>query len=201
MTQAKEYEVRKNEILDYSEELFFTKGYSKTTIVDILNKTKIAKGTFYYYFKSKEEVLNEIVKRIVDKNITKAEEIIDNKKIPTKEKFLKVLISQNLKNTINEKILEIIHQPENAKLNQKSLKELTEKLTPVLAKLVRQGIKEGIFETPYPEESIEFIIISSTYFFDDEKNNEKRTNAFIRIMEKTLGTEEGAMEKLKNLIK
>jgi AcrR family transcriptional regulator len=124
MKEVKEYDVMKNEILDFSEELFFKKGYAKTTIVDILKKTKIAKGTFYYYFKSKEEVLDEIVKRIVKNNIEKAKKIINKENISTKDKFLKALISQNLKNTQNEKILEIIHKPENAKLNQKSLREL-----------------------------------------------------------------------------
>ena len=51
---VKEADERRNEILDAAETLFTEKGYSKTTIIDILNQVGIAKGTFYYYFKSKE---------------------------------------------------------------------------------------------------------------------------------------------------
>ena len=49
----KEADERRNEILDAAETLITEKGYSKTTIIDILNQVGIAKGTFYYYFKSK----------------------------------------------------------------------------------------------------------------------------------------------------
>lgn len=45
---VKEADERRNEILDAAETLFTEKGYSKTTIIDILNQVGIAKGTFYY---------------------------------------------------------------------------------------------------------------------------------------------------------
>ena len=69
MRISKKPEERKNEILDNAEKLFGTKGYSKTTINDILLAVGIAKGTFYYYFKSKEEVMDAIVMRFIDNGI------------------------------------------------------------------------------------------------------------------------------------
>lgn len=59
MRFSKKPDERKNEILDAAEMLFGTKGYSKTTNNDILNEVGIAKGTFYYYFQSKEEVMDD----------------------------------------------------------------------------------------------------------------------------------------------
>jgi AcrR family transcriptional regulator len=61
MRVIKEPEERRNEILDTAETLFFTKGYGKTTVNDILQAIGIAKGTFYYYFKSKEEVMDAVL--------------------------------------------------------------------------------------------------------------------------------------------
>ena len=64
MRISKEYDERKNEILDTAERLFHTKGYEKTTINDILKEVNIAKGTFYYYFKSKEEVMDALIEMV-----------------------------------------------------------------------------------------------------------------------------------------
>ena len=64
---TKEYYERKNEILDAAQELFLTQGYEKTSVDNIIKKVGVAKGTFYYYFKSKEDLLDKLVKRMTDK--------------------------------------------------------------------------------------------------------------------------------------
>ena len=64
MRVVKEAEERKNEILDAAEELFVTKGYDGTSTGDILDKVGIARGTLYYHFKSKEDILDALIERI-----------------------------------------------------------------------------------------------------------------------------------------
>ena len=76
MRIVKEYEERRKEILETAERLFLTKGYTKTTVNDILKEIGIAKGTFYHYFKSKEEVMDEIIMRIIKEDVTKAKRIV-----------------------------------------------------------------------------------------------------------------------------
>ena len=44
-------------------ELFTTKGLTKTTISDIVEKAGVAKGTFYLYFKDKYDIRNKLVSR------------------------------------------------------------------------------------------------------------------------------------------
>lgn len=44
-------------------ELFCSVGYEKTTVVDIVQKAGVAKGTFFYYFPTKEAILETIVNR------------------------------------------------------------------------------------------------------------------------------------------
>jgi len=72
MRISKEPEERRNEILDTAEMLFFTKGYARTTVNDVLQVIGIAKGTFYYYFKSKEEVMDAVVVRFIDAGVAAA---------------------------------------------------------------------------------------------------------------------------------
>lgn len=75
MRTVKEYEERRNEILDTAEKLFVSKGYMKTTVNDILREIGIAKGTFYHYFKSKEEVMDAIITRIVNADVVAAKRL------------------------------------------------------------------------------------------------------------------------------
>lgn len=72
MRIVKEHEERKNEILDTAEILFEEKGYDKCSVNDILNRIGIAKGTFYHYFKSKEELLDALIERISAQMIRRA---------------------------------------------------------------------------------------------------------------------------------
>lgn len=97
MRIVKEYEERRKEILETAERLFLTKGYTKTTVNDILKEIGIAKGTFYHYFKSKEEVMDEIIMRIIKEDVTKAKRIVSNPDIPALDKLFKILMEQSPK--------------------------------------------------------------------------------------------------------
>ena len=50
----------KEVIIESAWELFSEKGYDQTTINDIISKAGISKGSFYYYFRSKDTLLNTL---------------------------------------------------------------------------------------------------------------------------------------------
>lgn len=52
--------IEKNVILQVAHDIFFKKGYKKTNISEIATKAKIAAGTFYNYFDSKESLFLEV---------------------------------------------------------------------------------------------------------------------------------------------
>ena len=64
MRIVKEAEKRKNEILDVAERLFVSKGFDNTSTNDILNEIGIARGTLYYHFKSKTDILDAMIERM-----------------------------------------------------------------------------------------------------------------------------------------
>lgn len=53
-----------NKILQASLEVIAEKGFMNTSVEDITRRAGIAYGLFYYYFKDKREVLEELVKRM-----------------------------------------------------------------------------------------------------------------------------------------
>ena len=63
MRIIKDADVRKNEILDAAADLFNSDGFDGTTISAIIEKAGIARGTIYYHFKSKEDILDALIDR------------------------------------------------------------------------------------------------------------------------------------------
>ncbi|WP_018767047.1 TetR/AcrR family transcriptional regulator [Bacillus sp. 105MF] len=207
MRTVKEYEERRNEILDTAEKLFVSKGYMKTTVNDILREIGIAKGTFYHYFKSKEEVMDAIITRIVNADVVAAKKIASSPNIPVLDKLFQILMVQVPKAGGNkEKMIEQFHQPNNAEMHQKSLVQAILHLTPVLTEVIEQGIKEKIFETAYPQETMEFLIASAQVIFDEglfqwqPHEAMQRAKAFINIMETTLGTKKGTFNYILDIL-
>lgn len=56
-TRTKPAEVRLKELMDAAEKLFLERGVEATTVSEIVEEAKVAKGTFYHYFDSKTEML------------------------------------------------------------------------------------------------------------------------------------------------
>jgi len=61
--KEKEKEQRRNTIIDAAQALFFAKPYDEITMEAIAEKVRLAKGTVYLYFNSKEEVYSAVALR------------------------------------------------------------------------------------------------------------------------------------------
>ncbi len=59
-----------------AEELFQRYGYKKVSVDDIVAKAGVAKGTFYLYFKTKDELYNQIIISYYEEGKKLAEEVI-----------------------------------------------------------------------------------------------------------------------------
>ncbi len=65
MRITKDPETRRQEIIDEARTLFESKGISKTSMAEIADKIGVAKGLVYYYFSSKEELVDEVVEQFI----------------------------------------------------------------------------------------------------------------------------------------
>src|SRR5690625_5030919 len=80
----------KQEITKHSVKLFQEKGFSETSIQDIVDSLGVTKGTFYYYFKSKEQLLMDIHERYIDDLIERQEMIIETER-SARDKIVKIV--------------------------------------------------------------------------------------------------------------
>lgn len=209
MRRIKEPEVRKSEILDAAQKLFAEKGYAKTTVTDILNVHGLSKGVFYYYFKSKEEVMDAIIQRITDAMVLNAEKIVANPELTPPQKLCAIMMSQGMSEEDTKKKEEMIdqfHIAENAEMHQKSLVQTVKHLAPVIAEIVLLEKEKGVFFTDYPQESVEFFLAAGEVVFDQglfkwsKEELFRRVMAYIDLMEKTLGVEQGYFDEVKKAL-
>lgn len=54
-------EGNRQRIIDVADNLFYRHGYNQTSFQDISDATGIPRGNFYYYFKTKDEILSAVV--------------------------------------------------------------------------------------------------------------------------------------------
>ncbi len=148
---VKDPEIRKNEIIGVAEKLFFETGYEETSISDIVKKAKVAHGTFYYYFKTKEKVLDAIIERIQDELFDYLEKISNREDLNAVEKFIEFLKIKMESFSSGEKLWEYLFKEKNSLLFVKFQKNSIPKASKHVEKIIKQGVKEGYFNTPYPK--------------------------------------------------
>lgn len=204
MGNSKEAEERKKEILDVVEELFATKGYDGTSTTDILERVGIARGTLYYHFKSKEDILDALIDRIIQSMVSNIRLAIADKTTAT-QKILSFVGAMKVDSVIEKEITDYAHKPKNALMHQKIQNALLAALTPIAVEIIKEGIKEGSFSTDYPEEAAEMLLIYSSVVFDDmyettEVELGRKAAGFVFNMERLLGTKQGSLSGFINFI-
>lgn len=206
MRIIKDADVRKNEILDVAENLFHSNGFDNTTISAIIEKAGIARGTVYYHFKSKEDVLNALIERHCERLLEDAKQIAEDRSIPVMQRLIQTLMAMNGDKEGTPSVLtQQMHRPQNALMHQKTHQTMLEGIPPILMQIMEDGIREGIFNTPYPYESLEMIVAHVNTVFDDysEKLTQeellKRVKAFIFNLERIFGAEKGSFDRVETL--
>jgi len=105
---VKKHEVRKKEFLDTAQELFFSRGYEQTSVETIIKKIGLSKGSFYYYFKSKEDLLDQLTIRVSERILREIQKVTQKKDLNATEKLnqaYQVVGNIKLKNMALMKVL------------------------------------------------------------------------------------------------
>ncbi|MFT4146986.1 MAG: TetR/AcrR family transcriptional regulator [Mobilitalea sp.] len=200
MKTIKDGEERRKEILLTARKLFVQKGYDQTSINDILKIVDIAKGTFYYYFSSKEEVLQAIIMSIVDEGAARAEHILQETSIPLLKRIVMAIMAQTPEFEGAHKLAEELHKVDNAKLEQQYRKAMLTKMTSVFEGAVKEAGEQGIFHTNFPKECIEAVLLMGHMMFDCDtfgwkaEDYPRKVQAFLCNAERMFGTKEGEFQ-------
>lgn len=197
MRIIKEHDERRNEIIRTAAALFSQKGYDKCSVNDILNAIGIAKGTFYYYFKSKEDVLDAAVEQVSEQVFIQVQKIAVRKEVSPIERIIQVLLAARVTDPTEQVLIQEMHKSNNALLHQKTHVSIITMLTPILARIVEEGNETGIFQCAYPEQCVQILLsailtlLDDDIFLFDKTQTVKVFEAIIYTMEKMFGVKDG----------
>ena len=154
----------KERITEQSIRLFEKKGFSETSIQDIVDSLGVTKGTFYYYFSSKEELLMDIHLGYIDELLVLQERIFKDASKSCKEKLFEIVFVL---------LSDIKNRGPAAKIFFRELKNLNEERSVLInskrdqfrlniEELIRRGMEKDEFRPDLNASIITFGILGIT---------------------------------------
>lgn len=146
----------KSEILDAAQKLFLTKGYEETAVSDIMEEVGGAKGMFYRFFQSKEEVMQALGDRMFFRNnpFEAVKERTDLNGLQKIRELLALNQSDAERNQLNVQAVSILKDP---RILASAIEANRRVLTPLWFELLEEGKKDGSIRTEYAKELSELL--------------------------------------------
>lgn len=201
---------RKEEFLDLAEELFADLGYENTSVDRLISGLGVSKGAFYHHFKSKSDLLNAALERLLLRAEAQLEEVLAAKApaLEKLQKFIVTLDSATKQNRMSSlQIGEFLLQDANAVLLVRHRRAARDRFVPVLTTIIEQGVGEGDFHLDNPQlvaqvvweigEAMEEAMARPLILATDNPIEPNQFlsiyNTYVRAIERVIGAPEGSL--------
>ncbi len=152
-------ESRAGELLDAAERVFASNGVERSTISDITREAGAAKGTFYLYFNSKDDIINGVADRIAERMVeAAAAAVASSRTAVAKFHALQESISATARDRANWELAQIYHRPENRAVHDRMAERMLRHLQPLVEGVIRGGVEEGVFQVADVSRAASFIL-------------------------------------------
>jgi len=156
------HRVRRVAFLDVAQHLVQTKGYEQMSVQDVLDALEVSKGAFYHYFDSKQALLEAVVERFADGAIAALAPVIDEPDLPALRKLERIFAGiASWKADRKELVLALIevwNSDGNAIVREKVRRLTVSRMVPLLSRVVKQGIDEGVLKVSSPDETATVLV-------------------------------------------
>ncbi len=195
---TKDPEVRRTELMDLAEQLFVERGYDHVSASDIIKRAGIAQGTFYYYFKSKDEIVGAIINRYLDQYEAYVIQVDSDPSLTAPQKLRRMSEAlfelSKYKSKLGKQACDAARLSNHAGYQR----HLRAKIIPVIRRIIGDGIEAGFFTTEYPDETAELLVALNQHVHDvlketgDLEASSRKFEAAMAMTEKALGAREGS---------
>jgi TetR/AcrR family transcriptional repressor of nem operon len=153
---------KRAEILDAALALILAKGYERLTVRDLCAEVGMSNGAFFHYFASKPAVLEALIGRLQEDAERALVPLLDDPSLPAPQKlagFFASLQQAGLQQrALVADMLRVWLSDENAIVREKVQAAIRRRRGPLLARIVRQGVREGSLAAPDPELAAEVVL-------------------------------------------
>ena len=161
---VKKPDIRRQELLDIGVKLFFEAGEKEISIQEVVKQANVATGLFYYYFKSKNDFIDEALNNYVNNEISSLEMILEDRTLTADKKLDAVLEAYFIyaKKMAPFRSSAPFQTERHYALTEKLITQLKSKVN----KLVLQGVSENVFEVGDVYTTVGFLLNGLTSVFD-----------------------------------
>lgn len=195
---------KKEAILDAMQQLMNKKSAQSISVSDIAKEAGIGKGSIYYYFESKDDIINSVIERSHAKIIESSKALIMNPDLDalTKLQLIFTACRESSIELSRQESMNFFEKQQSALLHRRYVEIMTTNLRPLVADIIRQGNREQTMQCDTPEETAEIVLILLTFLFDTglAKDRFELINStlatFATMLEKSFQIEEGRLSYL-----
>jgi len=149
---------RRRELITIAEQLFLQQGYENTTVNQIIGRLNLAKGTYYYHFRSKEDILIAVSDKLLHDTRQKLLEV--HKQTETDvlwriRTMLKIFRDDFVR---NRGIWKLIYQDNNVAMHKQVSKIGAKSFTPLLTDVLQEGKDKNLVRVPHAREMAQVLI-------------------------------------------
>lgn len=194
-------------ILDALQELLVNNDMQTISVSDIAKAAGIGKGSIYYYFPSKDAILEALIERNYEKPLETAKNLASQTDVSPFTRM--AMIFQACRNSSAELrsqgSADVRGVRETAFLHQKYLTHLISEMKPDLTEIIQQGINQGDIHFKYPAALAEIVLIVLAVKFDNTlvpstaEEIEETMVGLIELLEKGTENPTGSLNFLKSI--
>lgn len=187
-----------DQIIDAFQELLENKDIQHISVNQIAEKAGIGKGSIYYYFSSKDAILDALIQRVYAGTVALAKELQTQTSLSASIRIAKIFnssrnasqefIKKSAAAKKRESTLGRIYDA--AFIHQQFMVHIINQLKPFFSEIISQGIQSGEVKFQYPEELADIILIVLTVKIDNtlspssEEEITRSLQALISLLEK-----------------
>ena len=186
---------KREQILDAMQELMGSSNAQAISVSDIAQKAGIGKGSIYYYFSSKNDIIDAVIERSYSRVLDAGKELAASSHMDAFKKMELIYhacLDSSTELRRQEAIGTFNEQQESAFIHQKFARIIITRLKPILTDIIRQGMEEGTIHCEYPEETAQIVLTVLTITLDnnlipaDQNQIGRILTAFTQMQEKSM---------------
>jgi AcrR family transcriptional regulator len=158
--RAERKEARRRELVRAAASVFLERGVAAASVDDIVGRAGVAKGTFYLYFTTKDEVVTAVAEAMVEGVADRIETMATAASRSPVERLLSfaTAVGEVGGDEYERDLIEIFHRPENKAIHDRMSEQALRQLAPIAATIVADGIAAGLFAPIEPRRAAAYVL-------------------------------------------
>lgn len=200
--------IKYNQILNALQKLLEKREIRSISVSEIAHEAGIGKGSIYYYFSSKEAILEALVERNYEQSLETAKNLAKQTEVSP---FTRMAMLFQVCRSSSEFLRQgsIVSEQDTVKnfqekafIHQKYIKYLITELKPVLTEIIKQGIDMGVIHFEYPAALAEIVLIVLSVKMDNyllpstPEEIDETIHGLITLLEKGTDNPPGSLDFL-----